>query len=63
MSEEARLDQIEDKIDELDRKVDAIDKDLSKYRGMVGGVLLAITAIVTFLKWTWDFFKEHISWQ
>lgn len=61
MSEEDRLSDIEDKIDELDAKVSAIDKDLTKYRGMVGGVLLVITAIITFVKLSWGFISDHVA--
>ncbi len=61
MSDDERLDHIERKIDDLDTKVDNIDRDLAKYRGMVGGVLLVVTAIVTFVKLTWDWLVEHIK--
>ena len=54
---EARLEAYEDDIKEIDAdlkkvvsKLDKIDKELSRYRGFVGGVLLVVTAIVTFLK-------------
>ena len=58
--EEQRLQHIEEKIDELDRKITDIDKDLAKYRGMVGGVLLVVTAIITLFKLSWDWLVEHI---
>ncbi len=58
-----RLDRLEDKVDRIDDKVDGLDKDLSRYRGLVGGVLLALTAVGTFLKIVWDWAKGQISWQ
>ena len=35
---------------EMVSKLDKIDKELSRYRGFVGGILLVVTAIVTFIK-------------
>lgn len=61
MPEEERLKHIEEKVDQLNEKVDNIDRDLAKYRGMVGGVLLMVTAIVTFIKLTWNWLVTHVS--
>lgn len=60
---ERRLVEIEHKIDELDAKIDRIDVDLAKYRGMVGGILLVVTAVVAFFKLAWDGIKEHVTFQ
>jgi len=41
----------EDKsMEEVVEKLDTIELELSRYRGFIGGVLLMVTAIVTFLK-------------
>lgn len=64
MSEnDKRFERIEEEMHDLGEKMDRIEKDLAKYRGMVGGVLLVITALVTFLKMSWGFITEHLSWQ
>lgn len=61
---EERLEHIEDDIASEDKdlqavmsKLEKIDKELSRYRGFVGGILLMVTAIVTFVK----MFGEQIS--
>ncbi len=58
MAEEERLSRIEDKVDELRKEVERLDKDFARYRGLVGGVLLAVTAIVTFIKYVWEMVKQ-----
>lgn len=61
MSEEdhqARLMHIESKVDDIDKKVDQLDKDMARYRGLVGGLLLAASAVTAFLKLAWDKVKE-----
>jgi|19_taG_2_1085344.scaffolds.fasta_scaffold329234_1 hypothetical protein len=57
-----RLKHIEEELAELNKKIDGIDKDLTKYRGMVGGILLVITAIGVFFRLLGGFLKEHIVW-
>jgi len=37
-------------MESLDAKLDKIDNELSRYRGFVGGILLIVTALVTFFK-------------
>ena len=37
----------------INAKLDRLELDLSRYRGLVGGVLLAVTAIVSFFKFFW----------
>ena len=59
--DDARIQRIEDKLDDLDDKLNSLDKDLTKYRGMVGGVLLVFTAIVTFVKLFWSYLTDHVS--
>ena len=56
-----RFQRIEDKLDDLDAKLNDLDKDLTKYRGMFGGVLLVITALVTFAKLFWSYLEDHVS--
>lgn len=41
-------------MERIEDKLDLLEKDLSRYRGLVGGVLLAVTAIVSFFKFFWD---------
>ena len=60
---EERLEAHEDDNEEKDAllkevvsKLDKIDKELSRYRGFVGGILLVVTAVVTFAK----FFGESV---
>ena len=38
----------------LEAKLDSLEKDLERYRGTVGGVLLVFTALITFFKLFWD---------
>ena len=54
---EARLAVYEDKLDEhfeehtaILSKLETIDKELSRYRGFVGGILFAVTAVSAFFK-------------
>ena len=46
-----------DQIDRLEAKLDALDRDLQRYRGLVGGILLVVTAVATALK----FFGEYVT--
>lgn len=66
MSEEdrqKRLEHIERKLDEIDEKVDKLDADISRYRGLVGGVLLTISSLGVFIKLAWGYIKDHLTWQ
>lgn len=38
----------------MDAKLDRIELELSRYRGIVGGILLAVSSIATFLKFFGD---------
>lgn len=38
----------------IEEKLDSMEKDLERYRGMVGAVLLVVTAIGTFVKLFWQ---------
>jgi len=58
-----RLEHIEQQLDEVDRKVDKLDRDISRYRGLIGGVLLTVSSVGIFLKLVWDSLKEHLAWQ
>ena len=42
-------------------KLDKIDRELSRYRGFVGGILLVVTAVVTFLKLFGDAIMNYFS--
>lgn len=35
-------------------KLDTMELNLARYRGLVGGVLLVVTAVVTFIKFVWS---------
>lgn len=37
-------------MERIETKLDVLEGDLSRYRGLVGGVLLVVTAVVTFAK-------------
>jgi len=41
-------------MERIEDKLDVLEKDLSRYRGLVGGVLLVVTALVSFFKFFWD---------
>jgi hypothetical protein len=45
----------------IEDKLDAVEKDLDRYRGTVGAILLVATAVTTFFKLFWQdlnrFFK------
>lgn len=40
-------------IGQINEKLDKLQIDLARYRGLVGGVLLVVTAIVSFFKMFW----------
>lgn len=37
----------------IDAKLDRLELDLARYRGLVGGVLLVVTALISFVKFFW----------
>lgn len=39
---------------EINKKLDRMELDLARYRGLVGGVLLVVTALVSFAKFFWE---------
>lgn len=63
-----RVAKIEEKVDHIDSiatarhgriqriedKLDTMEKDLERYRGMVGAILLVLTAVTTFFKLFWQ---------
>jgi hypothetical protein len=63
MDVEERLKRIEDKLDQIDEKQDHMELELTKYRGMLGGILLAVTAIGAFVKLAWGWLAGHVVWQ
>lgn len=38
---------------QVNAKLDRLELELTRYRGLVGGVLLVTTALITFLKFFW----------
>lgn len=44
---------LETDIEKLEDKVDNLEREISRYRGIVGGILFVVTAIGTFLKFFW----------
>lgn len=38
---------------QVNAKLDRLELELARYRGLVGGVLLVVTAVVTFTKFFW----------
>lgn len=52
--EEAQMGEIIDKLD-------ALELELSRYRGIVGGILLVVTAVVTFIKLFGDQIAAFLS--
>lgn len=49
-----QLNRIEQRITGVESQFNEIEKDLERYRGTVGAVLLIGTAIMTFLKLFWN---------
>lgn len=45
----------------IEAKIDSMEKDLERYRGMVGAVLLVVTAIGTFVKLFWQDLLKFIG--
>lgn len=52
---------LDSRVTGVDDRVAGIDKSLSNYRGMVGGILLVITAVITAFKLSWEWIQSH--WQ
>ena len=46
---------------ELKLSVLSIEKDLVKYRGMVGGILIVLTAVGAFIKLSWEYIVGHLK--
>jgi hypothetical protein len=44
-------------------KLDKIDQELSRYRGFVGGILLMVTAVVSFIKMFGNDVKSFVLGQ
>lgn len=45
----------------IEEKLDDMEKDLERYRGTVGAILLVGTAVMTFLKLFWSDFKKFFA--
>jgi hypothetical protein len=37
-------------MERIEEKLDVLEKDLSRYRGLVGGVLVVVTSVIGFFK-------------
>lgn len=48
-------------IEILSDKVDNLELSIARYRGLVGGVLLGVTAIITAIKFLWDYLVAIVS--
>jgi len=48
-------------MERIEEKLDVLEKDLSRYRGLVGGVLLVVTAIVSFFRIFWESILEFFG--
>lgn len=57
----AQTQAIIERLDKIDSAIALMDKELSRYRGFIGGILLVVTSIVTFLKLFWDDFIRIIK--
>jgi hypothetical protein len=49
------------KLTAIEGKLDSMERDLERYRGMVGAILLVSTAVVTFFKLFWDDIVKHLK--
>ena len=58
----ARVEQKLEQLDDIEDKLDTIERDLVRYRGLIGGVLLVVTAVGTLLKLAWGYIESHWSW-
>ncbi len=45
----------------IEGKIDSLERDLERYRGMVGAILLVTTAVATFFKLFWADLVKHIK--
>lgn len=52
------IDREGEQMDEVIDKLSAMEVELSRYRGFVGGILLMVTAVVTFLKFGLEYFTS-----
>lgn len=51
----------EETLQQVVRKLDRIELEFSRYRGIVGGILIAISAVVTAIKMLWDPITDFFS--
>ncbi len=49
------------KMEKISTQLDEIQSEFSRYRGAVGGILLLVTAVTTFIKMFGDSIKEFLS--
>ena len=45
----------------IEDKIDSMEKDLERYRGTVGAILLVATAVTTFFKLFWENILEQFK--
>jgi hypothetical protein len=48
-------------MERIEEKLDVLEADLSRYRGLVGGVLLVVTAVVSFFRIFWESILEFFG--
>lgn len=63
MSDEDRLQHIEEEVHEIRKEVSDLKAELARYRGAVGAALVITTGIVALAKLIWSFIKDHVVWQ
>lgn len=54
---EAQVKDIDEKLDSIERSTNEIHKELTRYRGFIGGVFFIVSSILTFL----NFYKDWKS--
>jgi uncharacterized coiled-coil protein SlyX len=48
-------------INRIESKLDSMEKDLERYRGTVGAILLVLTAVTTFFKLFWHDIQKFLK--
>ena len=48
-------------INRIESKLDSMEKDLERYRGTVGAILLVLTAVTTFFKLFWHDLQKFLK--
>lgn len=58
---DGHIEREEEQMEKILEKLDALENELSRYRGVVGGILLVVTAVVTAIKLFGGAFVEYFS--